>query len=115
MAMGEKRIGYHWHLRLRMAEHGMFSTTDLIPHLTDRGVQLSSVQVYRLVAQKPERLNMHVLACLCDILGCSPSDLVEPFVESQRRRQVASANTVTAGEPPRKRHQPTRAQIVPSN
>jgi hypothetical protein len=34
-------------------------------------------QVYRLVTSTPQRLNMDVLAALCDILGCGPQDLIE--------------------------------------
>ncbi len=28
-----KHLDYHWHLRAKMAAQGMFSTTDLQPHL----------------------------------------------------------------------------------
>ena len=38
-----------------MAAHDMWKTTDLIPLLKERGVDLSTVQVYRLVTDKPER------------------------------------------------------------
>ena len=34
-------------------------------------------QVFRLVTQPPQRLSMDVLAALCDILDCTPSDLIE--------------------------------------
>jgi DNA-binding Xre family transcriptional regulator len=62
--------GYRWHLRLRMAERGMFATTDLVPLLAERGVVLSREQVYRLVTGTPERLSLRTLSALCDILGC---------------------------------------------
>ena len=73
-----RTIGYVWHLRRLMAERGMFATTDLVPLLAGRGVSLSREQVYRLVTRIPERLSLTTLAALCDILGCSPGDLVEP-------------------------------------
>ncbi|MET9290996.1 hypothetical protein [Streptomyces sp. NPDC003077] len=41
------KLDYHWHLRKVMADRGMFSTTDLIPPLQERGISLSSSQVYR--------------------------------------------------------------------
>src|SRR5437868_265331 len=44
-------MGIRWHLRLRMAEKGMFQTSDLVPLLAERGVQLSREQVFRLVTQ----------------------------------------------------------------
>ncbi|GAA1979222.1 helix-turn-helix transcriptional regulator [Microbacterium pumilum] len=69
-------IGYEWRLREQMAAAGMFSTTKLIPLLQERGIQLSSSQIYRLVVDKPERLNLGVLAALMDILGCTADDLI---------------------------------------
>src|SRR5947209_17675125 len=53
-------IGYRWNLRLRMAERGMFATTDLVPLLAERGVVLSREQVYRLVVGTPERLSLRI-------------------------------------------------------
>ncbi|MDA8038120.1 MAG: XRE family transcriptional regulator, partial [Actinomycetota bacterium] len=35
----------------------MFATTDLIEPLNQRGITLSSSQVYRLVCERPERLS----------------------------------------------------------
>lgn len=74
-------VSYRWHLRMKMAEAGMFKTSDLLPHLAARGVVLSREQVYRLVARVPERLNLKTLAALCDILDCEPGDLIEPVRE----------------------------------
>lgn len=42
-----------------------------MPLLAERGVVLSAAQVYRLVAQTPERLHLRTLVALCDILGAS--------------------------------------------
>jgi DNA-binding Xre family transcriptional regulator len=70
-------LGYVWHLRRLMAERGIFATTGLVPLLAERGVSLSREQVYRLVTGTPERLSLRTLAALCDILECSPGDLVE--------------------------------------
>lgn len=68
---------YRWRLRERLGAKGIWKTTELAPLLAERGVVLSPPQVYRLVAKVPERLNLTVLAALCDILECSPSDLIE--------------------------------------
>ncbi len=65
-----------WRLRHVMATHGMFATTELIPLLAERGVHLSASQVHRVVTGRPERLNLHLLAALCDVLGCTASDLL---------------------------------------
>jgi DNA-binding Xre family transcriptional regulator len=67
-----RKMTIRWQLRQVMATRGMFQTTDLVPLLAERGVHLSREQVYRLVTSTPQRLNMDVLAALCDILGCGP-------------------------------------------
>lgn len=65
-----------WRVRALMAERGMFKTTDLLEPLKAEGVALSREQVFRLVTQTPQRLNVEVLAALCTILDCTPSDLL---------------------------------------
>lgn len=41
-----RKLDYRWHLRHVMAARGMFATTDLIEPLAQRGIHLSSSQVY---------------------------------------------------------------------
>jgi DNA-binding Xre family transcriptional regulator len=115
MAAKFRRVDYDWKLRQMMAEHGMFNTTDLAPHLAERGIELSSVQVYRLVAQRPERLNLRVLAALCDIFGCSPAALIEPRVETvttKRPKTGTGSGSGSAGGDARRGRRPARARIV---
>jgi DNA-binding Xre family transcriptional regulator len=102
-----REVGYRWHLRKLMAERGMFATTDLIPLLADRGVNLSREQVYRLVVRVPERLNLTALAALCDILDCSAADLVEVHAG----RTAAAKGRSTAATPPAR---PRRARVIPA-
>lgn len=100
----KRSLGYQWHLRPLMAQRGMFSTTDLVPLLAERGVDLSAAQTYRLVAKTPERLSLRTLVALCDILGCGPSDLIEPVVEQPKAKAVAAASrtpTAVKGRTPR--------------
>jgi hypothetical protein len=40
-----KKMGIAWHLRLRMAEKGMFQTSELVAPLAERGITLSREQV----------------------------------------------------------------------
>ncbi len=93
-----RQMDYAWHLRAKMAERGMFSTTDLQPHLADRGVSLSREQTYRLVTGQPQRLSMDFLVALCDILECTPNDLIEPRITEVTARQAVGRHdtTVTA-------------------
>lgn len=84
-----KEMGYTWHLRIKMAEQGMFSTTELQPLLAERGVSLSREQTYRLVTGQPQRLSMTILVALCDILQCTPNDLIEPHIIEVTVRKTA--------------------------
>lgn len=104
-----RRAGYRWHLRQLMAAAGMFQTTDLVPLLAERGVSLSREQVYRLVVGTPERLSLTTLAALCDILDCTPADLIEVTVETGRRAKTAGDTTPAAAP---KGRRPRRARIV---
>lgn len=98
-------VGYRWHLRRLMAEHGLFQTTELRPLLAERGVMLSREQVYRLAVKPPQRLNLQVLAALCDILDCEPGDLIECYRETGR-----NISGTTPAPPTRPR--PRRARVA---
>jgi DNA-binding Xre family transcriptional regulator len=100
-----RKMGFEWHLRRLMAERGMFQTSDLVPLLAERGVHLSREQVYRLVTQPPQRMSMDTFAALCDILKCSPNDLIEITVVNRPVRKAASASGASTVPPVR------RAQI----
>lgn len=109
-------VGYRWHLRQLMATRGLFSTTDLAPLLAERGIELSAAQVYRLVTGTPERLNLHVLAALCDALECTPDDLVEPVLVADAKRARRAAGGTGPGPASGgggKAKRPTRATITP--
>ena len=106
------RLDYRWHLRQVMAARGMFSTTDLIAPLAQRGVMLSSSQVYRLVVDRPERLSLKILMALLDILGCSMDDLIEPVpaaaAPGAARKTMAAGGGTGVGD-----LRPKRARIIP--
>ncbi|MGO9293269.1 MAG: helix-turn-helix domain-containing protein [Streptosporangiaceae bacterium] len=85
------RLDYRWHLRKIMADRGMFSTTDIIPLLADRGITLSSSQVYRLVTERPERLSLKILMALLDILDCPMDDVIEPVAAAGAARRPGKA------------------------
>jgi DNA-binding Xre family transcriptional regulator len=87
-----------------MAEREMFQTSDLVPRLAERGVRLSREQVYRLVTGVPQRLSLATLAALCDILDCTPGDLIEPH----RAARTSPDTSGPADPPPR----PRRARVA---
>ena len=89
-----RRIAMRWNLRQVMASRAIYQTSELVPLLAERGVNLSREHVYRLVTKTPQRLNMEILAALCDILDCQPNDLLQPVVETV---SVAKTGTEPAG------------------
>jgi DNA-binding Xre family transcriptional regulator len=104
------KLDYQWHLRQVMATRGMFSTTDLLGPLSKRGIKLSSSQVYRLVAERPERLSLKILMALLDILDCDMADLIEPVAAtgSARKTKVAGGGEGVGDL------RPKRARITPA-
>lgn len=93
------KLDYRWNLRQVMATRGMFSTSALRPLLAERGIHLSPSQVYRLVAERPERLSLKVLVALLDILECSMEDLIEPISTSSaaKSRKTAAGSGAATG------------------
>ena len=104
------RLDYQWHLRQVMATRGMFSTTDLLGPLSERGIKLSSSQVYRLVVERPERLSLKILMALLDILDCDMADLIEPVAVARpaRKTRVAGGGQGVGDL------RPKRARITPA-
>jgi DNA-binding Xre family transcriptional regulator len=89
----KRHVDYAWRLPEIMAAHGMHNSTDLMPRLAERGIELSRPQVYRIVYQRPERLSLHLLAALCDIFGCGVEDLLTITATDVRRKKAASSTT----------------------
>ena len=104
------RLDYQWHLRQVMATRGMFSTTDLLGPLSDRGIKMSSSQVYRLVTDRPERLSLKILMALLDILDCDMADLIEPVAVARPARKTK----VAGGGQGVGNLRPKRARITPA-
>jgi DNA-binding Xre family transcriptional regulator len=108
------RLDYKWKLREVMATRGLFQTTDLRRKLAERGIHLSGSQVWRLVTDKPERLNLKVFMALLDILGCRMDDLIEPAaLPGGKTKNKAVGHS---GQPPESAigaFRPKRARIVP--
>jgi DNA-binding Xre family transcriptional regulator len=105
------KLDYRWKLREVMALRGMFSTISMQPSLAERGIDLSSSQVYRLVTERPEQLSLKVLMALLDILECSMEDLIEPVAtatSAPRPKKVVGGEEAAAGA-----SRPKRARIVP--
>lgn len=89
-----RQVSYQWRLREQMAAKGMFTASELVPLLAERGIGLSASQVHRLVSGTPERLSLPVLAALCDILDVTPDSLI-----ATRAGNVAPGKAAAAGAP----------------
>lgn len=97
-----------WHLQQVMRDAGIYTNEDLKRALAGVGVTLSSSQVHRLVTETPERLNLTVLAALCQILEVDPGDLIETTAARPRRRAAGGDNVVDLAEEGR----PRRARVL---
>ncbi|WP_435848853.1 helix-turn-helix domain-containing protein [Streptomyces lavendulae] len=93
----------------------MFATTDLRPLLAERGIDLSPSQVYRLVTERPERLNLAVLMALMDILGCRMDELLEPVTAEAPATRRAAGQGISGGSGGAGvgEFRPRRARVLP--
>jgi DNA-binding Xre family transcriptional regulator len=85
----KRDVDYSWRLAELMAAHGMHNSTDLVPHVRERGIELSASQIYRLVTSKPERVSLKLIAAVCDVFNCGVEDLVTVTATDVRRELVA--------------------------
>jgi DNA-binding Xre family transcriptional regulator len=108
----KRKVDYAWRLREVMATRRIFTATELVPLLRDRGIDLSASQIHRLVSGTPERLSLQVLSALCDILGCTPADLVATTAENAGVRKTATGDLPTAA-PASQKLRPRPARILP--
>jgi DNA-binding Xre family transcriptional regulator len=86
----QRRIEHGWRLRELMAARGMNTISDLIPHLSDRGIHLSDSQIYRLVGGTPERMNLALLGAILDTLDCAFEDLCPITVQAAPDRATGT-------------------------
>ncbi len=82
-----KKMAASWRLHERLESQCIHSSAELMPKLAERGIHLSRMQVYRLVTQLPQRVSLDILAALCDILNCTPNDLISVKVVNQQIRR----------------------------
>lgn len=106
-----RTVDYTWRLAELMAARGLHNTTELMPLLAERGIELSRPQVYRLVNQRPERVSLHLVAAICDIFGCGPEDLLTVTATDARVRKTGTSpapNVVDLNRTAR----PCRARVI---
>jgi len=106
----KRKIDYDWRLRELMAARGMNTISDLLPHLADRGIQLSDSQLYRLLGGTPERMNLILLGAILDVLHCAFEDLV-PYTITARSSPGQATGTTDAAAVRTDGIRPVRARI----
>ncbi|GAA1496347.1 helix-turn-helix domain-containing protein [Paeniglutamicibacter kerguelensis] len=106
-----RQVDYQWRVRELMARSGMRNSRDLVEPLRERGITLSESQIYRLVAQEPERIAFKVLVALADIFRVEVNELVTYSATDTRalrpKKAVGSASEVPLAEA----YRPIRARI----
>ena len=107
------KLDYRWHLRQVMATRGMFAKTDLLGPLAQRGIRLSSSQVFRMVTERPERLSLKILMALLDILDCSMDELIEPVTAGPSKKTRAARGGADGAGAGVGDLRPKRARITP--
>jgi DNA-binding Xre family transcriptional regulator len=109
----KRQVSYRWRLRELMAARGIFTASELVPLLHERGIALSSSQVHRLVSGSPERLSLAVLAALCDILEATPADLIATSAANLAVRKAAAGDTPAPAPVDPATVRPRRARLRP--
>lgn len=69
-------MSFKWCLKQKMAEKGIWRATDLTKLLNAYGIDISSSMVSRIVDKIPEKINTKVFFAICDILKCSPHEIL---------------------------------------
>lgn len=104
------RVDYEWRLRPLLAERGVYSAAELAPLLAEHGVRLCDSQVWWLYTGKPERLNLHTLMVLCEILQCTPNELI--VGRAARQGAAVKRSAPPAGSPGLPTLRPSRRASV---
>lgn len=99
---------FTWRLEEMMHANGIHQISALQRELQNHGIDLSSSQTHRLVTSTPDRLNLEVLSALCEVLSCSPTDLIEVNYLTRAKAIAADSNVVDLAANAR----PRRAKVT---
>lgn len=92
MTTPDSKIELGWRLRIRMAEAGIPSATELARRLSKVGYAITSAQLSRIVDERPSQIKTALLEALLEVLGGGLDDLM-PI---QRHESPADALLVTS-------------------
>ncbi|MBD8506744.1 hypothetical protein HT102_09620 [Hoyosella sp. G463] len=83
----KRTVDYTWRLPGPMAAHAMHNSADLIPHLLERGIDLSRPQVYRLVTQVPAPLAVEILGYSYSVAHRHAELAAQPWAQQPAQRK----------------------------
>lgn len=107
---------FKWKLKEKMAEKGIWRCTDLTKLLNAHGINITSSMVTIIVDKMPERINTKVLDALCDILECSPSDILVHTSSGKNAENLLKAvgNEIGIKPGPKPRNKSTGSEVPAS-
>jgi DNA-binding Xre family transcriptional regulator len=109
-------MSFKWRLKEKMAESGIWRCTDLTKLLNAHGINITSSMVTLIVDRMPERINTKVLDAICDILECTPADILVHIPSGKNaeklRKAVGDDIGIKPGPKPRKK---TNSSDVPDS
>ncbi|GAA1771951.1 helix-turn-helix transcriptional regulator [Nonomuraea bangladeshensis] len=76
-----------WNLRMRAAECGIWKSTEMRRRLAEAGLEISAGKMSALWTSTPTTVRLDDLEVICDVLQCSPAELLicEPDKVAARR------------------------------
>jgi putative transcriptional regulator len=92
-----------WNLRLVAAQRDAWKSSQLHRMLTDAGLVISAGKMSGLWAGQPVTIRLDDLDVICEVLNCTPSDLLvrEPGKARATPDRPAELEARAAGESPR--------------
>lgn len=73
-----KELVIGWRLQEVAARNGFRFAKDLHAAVVRAGYSVSAASIARLFYGAPSHLNLQLLAVLCEVLSCTPNDLLLP-------------------------------------
>lgn len=82
-----------WNLRMKAAERGIWKSTELRRLLAEAGLEVSAGKMSALWTGTPTTIRLDDLDVVCEVLDCTPSDLLirQPEQVAARRQQASRA------------------------
>ncbi|MGX4687730.1 helix-turn-helix domain-containing protein [Streptomyces sp. JNUCC 63] len=100
-----------WNLRMVAAQRDIWKAGELQRMLADAGLTVSAGKMSHLWSRRPLTVRLDDLDILCEVLDCTPADLLVPEKRADRRAAAAAeADRQASGGPPvghpRRPHRP---------